>query len=150
MERTSFTFSHPLRVRWAEVDRQGVVFNGHYFTYFDVAVTEYWRSLGIGYPKAFEELGTDLFAVKASAEFHAPANYDDVIDVGCRIGRLGRSSLQLVLGIWRGEEHLTSGELLYVHTDVKVGRSAPWPEALRAKFLAYERTPPLLALEPSA
>jgi acyl-CoA thioesterase FadM len=35
-----YNFHYPLRVRWAEVDRQGIVFNGHYLTYFDVGITE--------------------------------------------------------------------------------------------------------------
>lgn len=39
-----YNFHYPLRVRWAEVDRQGIVFNGHYLTYFDVGITEYWRA----------------------------------------------------------------------------------------------------------
>ena len=50
MAYTEFTFFHPLRVRWAEVDMQSVVFNGHYLTYFDVAITEYWRSLKLPSP----------------------------------------------------------------------------------------------------
>src|SRR5262245_22519326 len=41
MAKKDFRFVHRLRVRWAEVDRQGIVFNGHYLTYFDVGVTEY-------------------------------------------------------------------------------------------------------------
>ena len=45
MARDDFTFFHALRVRWAEVDRQDVVFNGHYFLYFDVAIGEYWRAI---------------------------------------------------------------------------------------------------------
>ena len=43
MARADFRFSHSLRVRWAEVDKQDIVFNGHYLTYFDVGVTEYYR-----------------------------------------------------------------------------------------------------------
>jgi len=50
MKREDFTFVHSLRVRWAEVDRQDVVFNGHYFLYFDVAVAEYWRAIGFSLP----------------------------------------------------------------------------------------------------
>ena len=44
--RDAFSFFHPLRVRWAEVDPQSIVFNGHYLTYADVAITEYFRALG--------------------------------------------------------------------------------------------------------
>lgn len=147
MTREEFTFSHSLRVRWAEVDRQDVVFNGNYFLYFDVAVTEYWRAVGFRYPEALVAHGGDFFAIKATAEYHGPARYDDVLDVCCRAGRLGRSSMQLVLGIYRGAEHLTSGELVYVHVELASRTPAPLPEALRRAVLAYEKTPPAQAAQ---
>ena len=143
MNREDFTFFHRLRVRWAEVDRQNVVFNGHYFLYFDVAVAEYWRAIGFRYPEDIvAKFGTDIYAVKASAEYHGSATYDDLIDTGCRVGRIGRSSMQLVFGIWRGDEHITSGELVYVNADPKTRRPVPWPDPLKAKILAFEKTPP--------
>ena len=43
--KSDFSFFHPLRVRWSEVDMQKVVFNGNYFNYFDVAVYESWRAM---------------------------------------------------------------------------------------------------------
>ena len=68
MRREDFTFLHRLRVRWVEVDRQDVVFNGNYFLYFDVAVTEYWRAIGIPYPGGYvDAYGTDVYAVRAAA-----------------------------------------------------------------------------------
>jgi acyl-CoA thioester hydrolase len=146
MNRKDFTFVHSLRVRWAEVDRQDVVFNGHYFLYFDVAVAEYWRAIGFRYPQDIvEKFGTDIYAAKASAEFHGSATYDDLLDVGCRAGRIGRSSMQLLLGVWRASEHITSGELVYVNVDLKTRKSAPWPDALKAAILGYERVKPGLA-----
>ena len=143
MQRGEFTFFHPLRVRWAEVDRQDVVFNGNYFLYFDVAVAEYWRAIGFRYPQDLvEKFGTDIYAVSASAEYHASATYDEMLDIGCRAARLGRTSLQLQLGVWRGADHLTSGELVYVNADPKTRKSVPWPEAVRQAILKYEKTPP--------
>ena len=143
MRRDEFTFAHTLRVRWGEVDAQNVVFNANYFLFFDVAVTEYWRAIGFNYPKdILERFGTDIYAVKASAEFHASATYDDVLDVCCRVRRIGRSSMALVLGLYRGSDHLTSGELVYVNADPGSRKSAPWPPALRQAILAYERTAP--------
>jgi len=53
MAYADFRHRHALRVRWAEVDMQGVVFNGHYLTYCDVCVTEYWRAIGVPYPQDF-------------------------------------------------------------------------------------------------
>jgi acyl-CoA thioester hydrolase len=143
MDRGDFTFFHRLRVRWAEVDRQDVVFNGHYFLYFDVAIAEYWRAIGFNYPADIvEKFGTDIYAVRAGAEFRGSATYDDTIDVGCRVGRIGRSSIQFLFGIWRGTEHITSGELVYVNADPKAKKSAPWPEPFTRAVLDYERTPP--------
>jgi len=105
-----------------------VVFNGHYFLYFDVAVAEYWRAIGFRYPDDIvEKFGTDIYAVKASAEYHGSATYDELIDIGCRVGRIGRSSMQLVFGIWRGAEHITSGELIYVNADLKRGNRPRGP-----------------------
>lgn len=145
MERRDFTLVHSLRVRWAEVDRQDVVFNGHYFLYFDVAIAEYWRAIGFDYPRDIVELGTDIYAVKASAEYHGSATYDDVLDIGCRVARIGRSSMTFVLGVWRGAERITSGELVYVNADPKTRKSAPWPEALKSAVLKYERVKPEVA-----
>ena len=143
MAREQFTFSNTLRVRWAEVDKQGIVFNGNYFLYFDVAVTEYWRAIGINYPDGIvKAFGTDLYAVKASAQYHGSAGYDDVLDIHARIATLGRSSMQFLLEIWRGDAHLVSGELIYVNADPSTKKSVPMPERLRAKISAYERVQP--------
>ncbi len=143
MQRSDFTFTHALRVRWAEVDRQDVVFNGNYFLYFDVAIGEYWRAIGFNYPDDIvEKFGTDIFAVKATAEYHGSVTYDDQIAVCCRVGRIGRSSMRFLLGIWHGDAHITSGELVYVNADPDTRKSAPWPEALRSAILAYEKTAP--------
>lgn len=131
MNLGEFGFFHRLRVRWAETDPQNIVFNGHYLTYFDVAITEYWRAIGIPYPSTIERFGVDLFVVKATVEYHAPARYDDELDIGVRVGRIGNSSMQFVLGIFRGEEHLISGEVIYVAANSETRKSQTVPQALR-------------------
>lgn len=143
MARSDFAFSHPLRVRWAEVDRQGIVFNGHYLTYFDVGITEYWRAIGYPYPDALLEQGSDTFAVKATIEYNAPAHYDDLLEVRVRVKRIGRTSLQFVLEIHRGEAHLISGELIYVNADADTRKPVPVPAFLRDAIVRFERVPPV-------
>jgi len=66
MKHQDFRFLHRLRVRWAEVDMQKIVFNAHYLMYFDVAVTEYWRTLALPYEDAMHQLGGELYVKKAS------------------------------------------------------------------------------------
>ncbi len=145
MAKSEFRFSHQMRVRWAEVDKQGIVFNGHYLTYFDVGVTEYYRAIGLPYPEGLAQHGTDLYAKKALIEYHRSAEYDDVIDVCMRVARLGRSSMQFLPEIYRADELLISGELVYVNADPATRKSAPLPVFLREAIKAFEHTAPIEA-----
>jgi acyl-CoA thioester hydrolase len=142
MEAPEFRMSHRLRVRWAEVDPQGIVFNANYLMYVDVAITEYWREVGCVYPSGFLEHGVDTFVVKATLEFHAPARFDDEIDVRVRVAKIGRTSMRVLVRIERGGEHLISGELVYVVAGASSHTPTPVPDSLRQAILRYERTPP--------
>ena len=144
MRREDFTLVHPLRVRWAEVDMQHVVFNANYLMYFDVAIAEYWRAIANGAEHDFHDDYMKLYSVKATIEYHGSARYDELIEIGCRLARLGRSSLTFKFGIWRGPEHLVSGELVYVHVEPGVKKGSPIPAALRAAMTAYEKVAPEL------
>ena len=56
-QRKDFRFTERHRVRWAEVDMQAIVFNGHYLMYFDTAVAGYWRALALPYHDTMQALG---------------------------------------------------------------------------------------------
>ena len=142
MAREDFSFFHPLRVRWAEVDMQGIVFNGHYLTYFDVAFTEYWRATGLPSVLQQAKAGRAMFARKAGIEYQAPARFDDVLDIGVRCAGFGRSSVRFVIEIHRGDEHLISGELVYVYADTSVRKGVPFPEDWRAVLTRFEKHAP--------
>lgn len=142
MAREDFRFAHPLRVRWAEVDRQGIVFNGHYLAYFDVGVTEYYRALGFPYPDGLALDGTDLYVKKAEVEYHASAHYDDELEIAVRVSRLGRSSFEFTVEIYRRGELLIGGRLVYVNADPATRRSVPLPDFLREAIQRFERVAP--------
>src|SRR5262245_61898599 len=139
MPRSDFRFSHRLRVRWGEVDPQNIVFNANYLMYFDVGASEYWRELGFAYPDGFSQFGVDTFVVKATLEFHAPARYDDEIDLFVRLARIGRTSMRVALEVHRGDDHIVTGELIYVVADPNTRKPTPVPDALRTAIVAYER-----------
>ncbi len=142
MAREEFRFIHRLRVRWAEVDRQGIVFKGHYLTYFDVGITEYYRALGYPYPDGLAEHGTDLYVRKAEVEYHASAEYDDEVDVCVRVERLGRSSFDFRVEIYRADQLLVGGKVIYVNADPVARKSVPLPDFLRNAIKAFEHTAP--------
>jgi YbgC/YbaW family acyl-CoA thioester hydrolase len=137
--RASFRFFHRLRVRWAEVDLQKIVFNPHYLMYVDTALADYWRALALPYEQSLRAMGGDLFVRKSILEFHASAAYDDVLDVGLRCARIGNSSLQLVSGIFRGEDLLVGAELVYVFADPVAKASLPVPQVLRDLLTRFEQ-----------
>lgn len=142
MAREDFVFFNPLRVRWAEVDMQGIVFNGHYLTYFDVAFTEYWRATGLPNVLLQAKEGREMFARKATIEYQASARFDEVLEIGVRCASIGRSSIRFLLEIHRGDDHLISGELSYVYADTAIRKGVPIPETWRATILHFEKTPP--------
>ena len=146
MKRQDLRFFHRLRVRWAEVDMQKIVFNGHYLMYLDTAMADYWRVLALPYEEAMHQLGGDLYVKKASVEYHGSARYDDTLDVGLRCTRIGSSSIQFVGAIFRGEDLLITAELIYVYADPSTQTSRPVPDALRQVMLGYEAGEPVLEL----
>ncbi|HZY18644.1 MAG TPA: YbgC/FadM family acyl-CoA thioesterase [Ramlibacter sp.] len=138
MTRTDFRFFHRLRVRWAEVDMQKIVFNAHYLMYFDTAVADYWRALALPYEEAMHRLEGDLYVKKATVEFHASARMDDQLDIGMRCARIGNSSMQFLGAIFRGDQLLITGELVYVFADPATQTSRPVPDDLRRVLTGYE------------
>jgi acyl-CoA thioester hydrolase len=144
MAREDFAFFHSLRVRWAEVDMQAIVFNGHYLTYFDVAFTEYWRRTGL--PDVLQQArdGREMFARKATVEYLAPARFDEMLDIGVRCAGFGRSSARFLLEIYVQNQHLVSGELVYVYADVALRKAVPIPDDWRATIARIEKLAPSL------
>ncbi|MBP5990698.1 YbgC/FadM family acyl-CoA thioesterase [Piscinibacter sp.] len=138
MKRSEFRFFDHLRVRWAEIDAQKIVFNAHYLMYFDTAVAGYWRALALPYAESMESLAGDLYVRKATVEYHGSARYDDRLDVGLRCARIGNSSIQFLGGVFRADELLVEGELIYVFADPHTQTSRPVPPALRELLQGYE------------
>ena len=142
MPRTDFVCAPSLRVRWAEVDMQKIVFNAHYLTYIDTAIAEYWREIGLPYPHGYvERYGNDIFLRKATVEYLGSARYDDMLTVCCRVAKLGRTSMTFQFEIYREAELLISAELVYVNADSSM-KAAPLPEDVRERVKRYERVAP--------
>jgi len=138
MKKSDFRFRERLRVRWAEIDAQKIVFNGHYLMYFDTAMAGYWRALAMPYAQTMSGLGGDLFVRKSTVEYFSSARYDDVLDVGLRCERIGNSSILFSGAAFRQDELLVTCELLYVFADPLSQTSRPVPAPLRAVFDAFE------------
>jgi acyl-CoA thioester hydrolase len=145
MPRADFVCVPRLRVRWAEVDMQKIVFNGHYLTYIDTAIAEYWREIGLPYPHGYvDRYKNDVYLRKATVEYLGSARYDDQLDICCRVARLGRSSMTFLFELYRDaqDKPLVTAELVYVNADPASMTAAPLPDDVRARVLRYERLAP--------
>ena len=140
MARSDFKFAWPFRVRYSEVDGQMIVFNAHYLTYFDTAITEYFRALPYDYRAQVELTGEDFHTVRTLVEYQQPIAFDEDIEVCVRTARLGRSSLTFLLEIHPqgGDDLRATGEVVWVNTDQATHKSAAVPQALVDKIIALE------------
>lgn len=129
-----FSFKHRIKVRWVEVDPQQVVFNGHYLTYFDTAMSEYWRAVGQPYPEGFNFFGGEVFIRRNMIEYHAPGKLDDWLDIGIRCDRVGNSSITMAWSVWTQGRLLVTGESVYVFTTLNTAKPVAVPPGLRQQI----------------
>lgn len=127
-----------MRVRWSEVDPQGVVFNGHYMTYADTAVTEYWRALALPYQRIPALFGGELFVRHAELSYRASAYYDDWLEVYVRGARIGRTSLAISCRIKAQSQYVVDVNLVYVLADPQVKQALEIPPMFREWINAFE------------
>ncbi|MDR3254703.1 MAG: acyl-CoA thioesterase [Synergistaceae bacterium] len=81
-----FMHVYTLRVRYSETDKMGIVYNGSYFEWFEVARTEYCRKFGKTY-RGWEAQGYFLPVVEAHCHYRYPATYDDDVMLYCKAPR---------------------------------------------------------------
>ncbi len=144
LQRQDFRHTERLRVRWAEIDAQQIVFNGHYLMYFDTAVAGYWRALATPYAQTMQQLGGDLYVRKATLDYEASARYDEQLDIGVRCARVGTSSILFAGAVFRQAQRLVGCELVYVFADPQTQTSKPVPAALRDTLAAFEAGTPMV------
>jgi acyl-CoA thioester hydrolase len=131
-----FRFSHTVRVGFDETDAQGVVYYGRYMPYFDRARVEYLRHLGLLHTGPADR----EFVMRANrVEYHAPARFDDLLEVFVRVERIGTSSVTFQFSACddRGDE-LCSAEQVAVLIDVKTRRPVAVGEAYRSEIGLFE------------
>ena len=120
-------FEYPLRVRYMEVDAQGVVFNGWYLTYFDEAMAAFLDSRGLPYA-AMLNAGFDVQLVRSEIDWRAGLRWQDEVLVAVSTARLGRTSFWLDFETRRnGGEVTCSARTVYVvvSTDASGKRELP-------------------------
>ena len=129
--RDEYKVFYPITTRWSDNDIYGHVNNVTYYSYFDTAANRY----------LIEEGGLDIsdgsivgYVVNSGCEYHAPITYPEAIEAGVRVDRLGNSSVQYGIAIFReGEDRAAAhGHFVHVFVDREADRSVAIPVGLRA------------------
>jgi acyl-CoA thioester hydrolase len=110
----SEVFTHPVSVRYLEVDAQGVVFNSWYLAYFDDAMTAFLTARGLPY-RAMLDAGYDVQLVRSEIDWRSGVGWQDAIEVAVATARIGRTSFALDFEVRRdGSEVTCAGRTVYV------------------------------------
>ena len=133
--RPPFKYSALARVWFSDTDAQGVVYYGRYLPYFDHARVEYHRHLGM------TRVGGAEFVMRAShVEYHAPARFDDLLEIFVRIVRIGRTSATYEHAAYRMEDDalMVTATQTLVLVDRELRRPNPIPDSLVEELRAFE------------
>ena len=128
-------YSLPIVPRYAEVDQQAVVFNGHYLTWFDEAVTGFFDHLGAGYPDLMAA-GLDMQLVHTEIDYSAPVRWRDTVRVEVTCEQVGTTSFTIGFSVLRrrdGSEESVAvrGRNVYVVVSTEDWTKRRVPDALR-------------------
>jgi acyl-CoA thioester hydrolase len=104
--------STSIRVRYADTDKMGIVYNGNYLTYFEIGRTELLRALGLPYAE-LEKQGIQLPVMEAHIEYKSPAYYDDMLTVKAVCTMERGILLKICYEICRDVQLLTIGHTIH-------------------------------------
>jgi len=124
------TFATDIRVRYQETDNMGVVYYANYLVWFEVARTEFLRSMGLVY-RDLEKKGYYLMVAAISCRYKSPARYDDIVRAETWIEELKNSSLKFGYRLSVGGKPVATGDSVHVFTNSK-GKPVRMPEEIRS------------------
>src|SRR5262245_15979869 len=139
MARPPFKFSARTRVGFSDTDAQGIVYYGRYFPYIDGARVEYHRKLGV-LGMEIGEPGVEFVTRACTIEYHAPAVFDDELEVFIRVARIGRTSATYECAAYRARDDalMVTASLTLVLVDLDERKACEIPPEFRGAIRAFE------------
>ena len=131
-----FKFASVTRVGFSDTDAQGIVYYGRYLPYFDAARVEYHRHLDM----LQLELEGEFVMRASNIEYHAPARFDELLEVFIRVSRIGRTSATYEMAAYRVEDDVlmvTANQTL-VLVDLDERKACAIPEVVRERVRVFE------------
>jgi acyl-CoA thioester hydrolase len=132
-----FKYSALTRVGFSDTDAQGIVYYGRYLPYFDLARVEYHRHLGVS---GIGRNGGEFVMRASSVVYHAPARFDDLLEIFIRLRRIGRTSATYECAAFRMQDDalMVTADQTLVLVQLDERRSAPIPTDFREAIRSFE------------
>ncbi|HEX8178906.1 MAG TPA: thioesterase family protein [Pyrinomonadaceae bacterium] len=132
------------RVRWADVDAARIIFYGAYIRFFEIAETELFRTIGLPYGRAFDELDVWLPRAHLECDFRRAAQLDDLLEVAVYVAHVGTKSLRLNFEVRRKGEPALVAEAHFILVSVRRDTfdSVPVPAELKRRLAPFTQPEP--------
>jgi len=128
-------FNWPVRVYYEDTDAGGVVYHSNYLNFMERARTEWLRALGFEQPELKAEQGVIIVVHSLSVEFKAPACFNDLLDIQCRLTKIGRGSIEMEQRIMRGHALLIKAEIKLAFVNAVTFKPLGIPAGIKAAML---------------
>ena len=134
--KSDFRVFWETRIRYYELDPQGIMHNANYLAFYDQAVVEYFRDLDYDYEKEIEETNKDFHTVQVIVQYNKPLYFDDEIEIGLKIKDVGNTSMTWIMAMFiKGTGELASAsEIVHVYTDMKTSKPTTITDDLKKKL----------------
>jgi acyl-CoA thioester hydrolase len=134
-----FHFSHGHRVRYEEVDAQGIVGSASWLNLLQLGRIEYLRYIGL-MMEGGARSPVQALVRRSVLEHLAPARFDDPLVIRVRTAYLGNRSAKLDYVVDNVETGLRPliAETVIVCVELSSLRSMPWPEVWRQRVRELE------------
>jgi acyl-CoA thioester hydrolase len=117
------------RVRYADTDAMGVVYNAVYLVWFEAARTEWLRARGLPY-REVSDRGISLPVTEATLRFRSPARYDELVKVEAHLREFRSREVTFSYAVRLGDRLLAEGTTVHVAVETSTGRSVRLPDWL--------------------
>jgi acyl-CoA thioester hydrolase len=133
-----FTYTHPITVRYRDLDPQGHVNNAVYLTYLEAARIGYYQQVGIYHPD--QTLLTGMVVVRNEIDYLAPIQLGQKVWVSLGVERLGTKSITFAFQIAAEPERelLSRGKSVMVAYDNAAEQGITIPPDWREKIINFE------------
>lgn len=121
-------FAWPVRVYYEDTDLGGVVYYANYLKFMERARTEWLRAAGVEQDRLLAEHGLLFVIVSCEVRYHAPARFNDMLEVTVVPAEIRRARFSVEQQVLRDGEPLVSARVTAACLDAASFRPRPIPE----------------------